>query len=256
MAIEPNPGPDSPSPTQRGRGPGGEGHQGLGWLWTLPGPIDYERAWDWQRQLVDRRAANAIPDGLLLLQHPHIYTLGRLAKPEHVLADAATLERIGARLLAVDRGGDVTYHGPGQLVGYPIVALRPRGGDVHRYLRDLEEVLIRAIAEWGLAGRREPGYTGVWVGEAKIAAIGVRVSRGVASHGFALNVAPDLAYFGQIIPCGIRDRGVTSMARLLARPPSVEQVVERVAGHFAQVFDLPLIPAEPTALRLAAGPRP
>jgi lipoic acid synthetase len=175
-------------------------------------------------------------DYLLLQEHPHVYTLGSTAKREHVLRDP---EEVGAQLVDADRGGDVTYHGPGQLVGYPIVSLAEwRAGqrDVVAYVRRLESVLIAVCRDFGIDATSSCGYTGVWVGDEKIAAIGVRVSRGRTRHGFALNVDPDLSMFDHIVPCGIRDRGVTSMARLLGRPVEMEQVVDRVVARFAEVF--------------------
>ncbi|MFZ4515791.1 MAG: lipoyl synthase [Acidimicrobiia bacterium] len=176
-------------------------------------------------------------DYLLLLEHPHVYTLGTQADLAHVLVEPAT---VGAELVAVDRGGDVTYHGPGQLVGYPIVTL-PEGRDGMRdvvaYLRRVEDALIAALADLGVAAGRNDGYTGVWVGDEKIAAIGVKVARGRTRHGFALNVAPDLAMFGHIVPCGIADKGVTSLQQLLgADTPSMQTVVEVVTARFAEHF--------------------
>jgi lipoyl synthase len=184
---------------------------------------------------------------LLLQEHPHVYTLGSSAKLEHVLRDPVA---VGAELVAADRGGDVTYHGPGQLVGYPIVSLAEwRAGqrDVVAYVRQLEEVLIATLAEFGITAGRAPGYTGVWVCDEKIAAIGVRVARGRTRHGFALNVDPDLAMFGHIVPCGIRDRGVTSMAHQLGEPLSMRAVTERVVAHFADAFGFDAIERQDVA---------
>jgi lipoyl(octanoyl) transferase len=205
------------------------------WLLRL-GRVDYDAAWEIQRRAVAARAAGEIPDTLILVEHPHVYTLGRSGHAENVLLDEATLAQLGARIIWVDRGGDVTYHGPGQIVGYPIIHLARLGKDVHQHLRRIEEVLIRTLAEFGLEARRDPAYTGVWIGEEKIAAIGVRVSRWVTSHGFALNVDPDLRYFTHIIPCGIRQRGVTSLARLLGRPVGRDEVEGVLLRHFAAVF--------------------
>jgi lipoyl(octanoyl) transferase len=201
------------------------------------GEVPYEAAWAWQRELVAQRAAGEREDTLLLLEHPPTITLGRGAHREHLLVDPHELARRGVALVETDRGGDVTYHAPGQIVGYPILKLSRYGGDVLKYLRDLEEVLIRALATYGLRGERAQQFTGVWVEGAKVAAIGVRVSAGgVTSHGFALNVATDLAGFGQIVPCGIRDRGVISLAALLGAPPPMGEVRERVLEAFADVF--------------------
>ncbi len=198
------------------------------WLGAVP----YREAEVLQRAL----HAYGVDDYLLLLEHPHVYTLGSSAKREHVLADPAT---VGAELVDADRGGDVTYHGPGQLVGYPIVTLEEwRAGqrDVVAYIRLLEDVLIAALADFGIEAARAERYTGVWVGDEKIAAIGVRVARGRTRHGFALNVEPDLAMFAHIVPCGIRDRGVTSMAEVLGAAPSMGAVVDRVRARFAEIF--------------------
>jgi lipoate-protein ligase B len=202
------------------------------------GAVDYEEAWEMQRRAVEARAREEIPDVLYLLEHPHVYTLGRGGHAENVLVDPATLAAEGVKVIWVDRGGDVTYHGPGQLVGYPIVQLARLGKDTHAHLRRIEEVLIRALADFGVEGHREPAYTGVWVGDEKIAAIGVRVSRWVTSHGFALNVDPDLRFFARIIPCGIQEKGVTSLTRVLGRPVARTDVESAVTRHFADVFDV------------------
>ena len=163
--------------------------------------------------------------------------MGTGARPDHVLLSDEERRLLGVGLFATGRGGDVTYHGPGQLVGYPVLDLKPDRCDLHRYVRDLEEVIIRVLADFGIRAGRAPGLTGVWVDGEKVAAIGVRVSSGwITSHGFALNVAPDLRYFGAIVPCGIADRGVTSMARLLGAAPPLERVGERVVARFAEVF--------------------
>ena len=180
------------------------------------GLVPYGAALDLQQQLVERRRAGDLPDTLLLLQHPHVITLGTSAHREHVLIDDEQGRVLGLDVFETGRGGDVTYHGPGQLVGYPIFDLKPDRCDLHRYVRDLEEALIIALRTLGIDGQRKPGLTGVWTGDAKLAAIGVRVSRGwITSHGFALNVATDLAFFDSIVPCGIKAYGVTSLAQLL-----------------------------------------
>lgn len=202
------------------------------------GRMDYAAAWELQLQLARDRRAGLVPDLLLFVEHPHTYTLGRTGHDEHLLIGAEELARSGARLYHVDRGGDITYHGPGQLVGYPIVDLLSRGRDVHRYLRLLEEAVILTLTHLGLAGTRRPPHTGVWVGEEKIAAIGVKVSHGVTLHGFALNIAPDLGYFDRIVPCGIRDKGVTSLQRLLGRPVVMEAPAGRVAIHLSDLLGL------------------
>ncbi len=191
-----------------------------------------------QAELVPLRRAGEIPDTLLLLEHPHVITLGTGSSPEHVLLDDGARRALGIELHETGRGGDVTYHGPGQLVGYPILDLKPDRKDLHRYLRDLEGALIDALAHWGVEGRREEGLTGVWTDQGKLAAIGVRVSSGwITSHGFALNVATDLSYFDAIVPCGIRDREVTSLSRILGRPVEVEEAIPVVAAAVARRFD-------------------
>jgi lipoyl synthase len=189
---------------------------------------------------------------LLLQEHPHVYTLGSRADRAHVLCDPAA---VGADLVEADRGGDVTYHGPGQTVGYPIVALEEwRAGqrDVVAYVRRLEDVLIAVLADFGIAADRSPGYTGVWVGDEKIAAIGVRVARGRTRHGFALNVDPDLTMFEHIVPCGIADRGVTSMARVLGYAPALRAVTDRVVARFAEAFGFDAVEREDVAWKAPA----
>ena len=201
------------------------------------GSVPYAAALELQQELVGRRRTGEIEDQLLLLEHPHVITLGTSAHAEHVLVDAAQRHALGLQLFETGRGGDVTYHGPGQLVGYPILDLKPDRCDLHRYVRDIEQALIRALAAFGVTAGRKPGLTGVWVAEDKLAAIGVRVASGwITSHGFALNVDPDLHFFGTIVPCGIRDHGVTSLARVLGSPPSMADVELRVADAFAAVF--------------------
>jgi lipoyl(octanoyl) transferase len=217
-----------------------------------PGRLPYLEAWQLQRDLVARRRDGAIPDALILLEHPPTYTIGRSGSAASVILDRAAREAAGIELVESDRGGDATYHGPGQVVGYPIVDLRPRGGDVHRYLRELEEVLLRTLGDFGLVGQRDGRYTGVWVGRAKVAAIGVKVSAGVTSHGFALNVDPDFGHWAGIVPCGIRDREVTSLARLLGRPPSAARVRRALARHAGDVFGLAWRREAATGLRLVS----
>ena len=206
------------------------------------GVVEYQTALDLQRELVERRKQGLIGDQLLLLQHPPVITLGvrtRSAR-SHVRASAEALAAEGVTVFETGRGGDVTYHGPGQLVGYPIFDLKPDRCDVHKYVRDLEEALIRAMEEFQIRARRLAGLTGVWVGpegrEDKLAAIGVRISRWVTSHGFALNVSTDLSRFGLIVPCGIADRGVTSIEQLLGRSVPMAEVEDAVVRGFAAVF--------------------
>jgi lipoyl(octanoyl) transferase len=205
------------------------------------GRMDYLAAWEWQRELVRQRSAGAIGDTLLLIEHPHTYTLGRSTKAGHLLITPEQLAEQGIALVETDRGGDITYHGPGQVVGYPILKLSQHGGDLLRYLRQLEQTVILAVANYGVAAGRIAGLTGVWVDDAKIAAIGVKLSAsGVTQHGFALNVGTDLRYFQQIIPCGIADRGVTSLVQLLGTAPPHNEVEQRVAAAFGEVFGVGL----------------
>jgi lipoyl(octanoyl) transferase len=189
-----------------------------------------------QEEAVARLRASEGAEQLLLLEHPHVFTLGRGADSRNILATPYQLESRSVEVFETGRGGDVTYHGPGQLVGYPIIDLKPDRCDVHRYVRDIEEVLIRALRDFGIEGGRIKGLTGVWVGDEKIAAIGVRIARWITSHGFALNVNTDLSYFRMIVPCGITDKGVTSVSRLLGRPVDVKAVAATTARHFAEVF--------------------
>ncbi|MEX0935708.1 MAG: lipoyl(octanoyl) transferase LipB [Gemmatimonadota bacterium] len=201
------------------------------------GRMEYDRGLELQERIVARRRRGEVEDQLLLLEHPHVITLGSAARREHVLASPDRLGELGIQLTETGRGGDVTYHGPGQLVGYPILDLRPDRKDVHRYLRDLESVLLRVLDSYGLTGERIEGRTGVWCGGAKVAAIGIRVSsRWITSHGFALNVSTDLAYFETIVPCGLDDRSVTSLEALLGERVEMERVLARTAEVFAEVF--------------------
>ena len=207
------------------------------------GLLGYQEALDLQKELVERRRRGEIPDQLLLLEHPPVITLGVKTRNDrsHIVATPAKLEMEGVEVFETGRGGDVTYHGPGQLVGYPIFDLKPDRCDVHQYVRDLEEALIRAVGTFGISAHRVNGLTGVWVGpegaEEKLAAIGVRISRWITSHGFALNVNTRLEHFGLIVPCGISDRGVTSMERLLGRPISMDEVADAVVTAFREIFE-------------------
>jgi lipoyl(octanoyl) transferase len=210
------------------------------------GLVPYPEAWALQRRLADARRDGLIPDTLLLLEHPHTYTIGRSGTRDHVFLSEAELRARGITCLEVDRGGDVTYHGPGQLVGYPILDLGT-APDVGRYVRGLEGCLIETLADFGIEAGRLAGYTGVWIGDEKIAAIGVKISRGVTTHGFALNVSTDLSLFGHILPCGIRDKGVTSMARKLGRAPAMSKVEDAMVAHFGDRFALPVQPASHVA---------
>jgi lipoyl(octanoyl) transferase len=207
-----------------------------------PGLLDYDEGLRLQRQRVAQRKASEIPDTLLLLEHPHVYTLGRNAKREHLLASPERLVSLGAQVFEADRGGDVTYHGPGQLVGYPILDLTQHRRDISWYMRSLEEVFIGVAADYGVRAGRLPGAAGVWVGDAKLVAMGVHVSRWVTSHGFAFNVNTDLEYFDWIVPCGLRDKGVTSLQHLLGKNVEMESVIERVVKGFAETFGLEMQP--------------
>jgi lipoyl(octanoyl) transferase len=236
------------------------------------GRIEYGEAWTFQERLMAdalekkrrRFAGESGPDvtpqhHLLFCEHPHVYTLGKNGHASHLLADEARLKAIDATFYHTNRGGDITYHGPGQIVGYPILDLEEFFTDLGRYMRSLEEVIIRTIAEWGISGDRLPGATGVWldVGTArarKICAMGVRCSRWVTLHGWALNVSPDLSYFGHIVPCGIVDKGVTSMQAELRSAPDAEAVKTTLRRYFADVFGCDILEEETfSTLHLAAA---
>jgi lipoyl(octanoyl) transferase len=201
--------------------------------------VPYADALSLQRALVEDRRAGRTGDVLLLVEHPHVLTLGVRGDGgrSHILVTDEALAARGIDVFETGRGGDVTYHGPGQIVGYPIMDLKPDRQDVHRYVRDLEEVLIRTSADYGVSARRVEGLTGVWAGREKLAAIGVRIARWVTSHGFAFNVTTDLEYFSLIVPCGIADRGVTSLDRLLGRAVDRREVEDRIVSRFCEVFE-------------------
>jgi lipoyl(octanoyl) transferase len=203
------------------------------------GVVPYADGLELQRQLVEQRKADEIPDHLLLLEHPPVITLGVKTRRDrsNVLATPEMLAAQGVELFESGRGGDVTYHGPGQLVGYPIISLKPDRCDVHRYVRDLEEVLIQTAAHFGVTAVRLLGLTGIWVGSEKLAAIGVRIARWVTSHGFAFNVSTNLSHFGLIVPCGITDKGVTSLERLLGRKVPMAEVEDAAVQAFCRVFE-------------------
>lgn len=196
----------------------------------------YAEAWELQQRLWDLRHRGLVGDLLLFTEHEHVYTIGKGGDENHLLANDEELSKTGAEMFRIDRGGDVTYHGPGQIVGYPILDLSNSLPDIHRYLRNLEEVIILALRDFGIEGGREEGMTGVWVGGNKVAALGVKVSRWVTMHGFALNVNTDLSRFDRIIPCGIFHKGVTSMERLLGRPVELSKVRARLSATFGGVF--------------------
>ena len=202
------------------------------------GRVDYLSAWELQKNLHRQVADGALPGVLLLLEHSHVYTLGRRGKPSDILASPDWLNEQGVEVHHADRGGEATYHGPGQLVGYPIVNLRSIGGGPLKYVRTLERVLIATLAEFGVAGECSSRPTGVWVGDAKIAAIGVKVSRGVTTHGFALNVDPDLSFFDHIVPCGMPGGRVTSIAAERSGEIDVQTVISALARHFGNAFGL------------------
>ena len=235
--------PGNPSSVRPGASDGAEGGGDARGLPALEvrrwGTVPYRRALDRQRDLVRSRQAGDVVDQLVLLEHPPVITVGVSGRGQagHVLAPAAGLRERGIEVIDVPRGGDVTYHGPGQLVGYPILNLKPDRCDVHRYVRDLEEVLIRTAGRFGVEAGRIDGLTGVWVGREKLAAIGVRLSRWVTSHGFALNVATDLDHFRLIVPCGLAGYGVTSLDRLLGAAPPRAEVEAALAVEFARRFD-------------------
>ena len=203
------------------------------------GRIDYGKAFELQQQLVAERKQGLIGDQLLLLEHPHVVTLGRNGRRENLLASEEILSRAGVSFFPTDRGGDITYHGPGQLVGYPILDLREWKRDVVGYVRAIEQVIIDTLAEYGIAAGRIPKLTGVWVQERKIAAIGVHISRWVTSHGFALNVNTDLSYFQYIVPCGLT-KPVTSMAQM-GCAADLSEVSRSLAQHFSRVFDCEML---------------
>ena len=215
---------------------------------TFLGLTDYKSVWEYQHKLFELRLTDSSSDILLLNEHHHVYTLGKSSDDDHLLSNDEALKARGAEVYHIDRGGDVTYHGPGQLVGYPILNLASYYEDVHRYLRDLEEVLIRTLAEYGINARRENDFTGVWVGGEKIAAIGVKVSHWITMHGFALNVNTDLSYFDAIIPCGIFHKGVTSMKQLLGREVALNEVSQHVVKYFGEVFGAEMIEKFPEEL--------
>jgi lipoyl(octanoyl) transferase len=202
------------------------------------GRVAYGEALELQRALVEDRRAGRVGDVLLLLEHPHVITLGSRtgASRANVIATPERLRELGVELTETGRGGDVTYHGPGQLVGYPILDLKPDRADVYQYVRNLEDVMVRACARFGVEAGRIEGLTGTWVGGSKIGAIGVRISRWISSHGFAFNVTTDMSYFNLIVPCGIRDHGVTSLARELGRDVPMNDVQDAVVEAFQEVI--------------------
>lgn len=202
------------------------------------GIIDYARALRLQEQLVKARIADEIPDTILFLQHFPVITLGTSGKDRNILFPRDLLKNEGMALFNTDRGGDITVHEPGQLVGYPIINLTTKGRDLHQYVRNLEEVVIRTLNDYSIESHRDPEYPGVWVDSEKVCAIGIRVSKWVTKHGFALNINNDLKCFSYINPCGITDKGVTSMSRLLSSELDIKNVMLKIIEHFSQVFDV------------------
>jgi lipoyl(octanoyl) transferase len=201
------------------------------------GMVEYGTAYRLQKNLHQQRVAGEIGDTLLLLEHPPTITVGKAGSIENILVPRETLHQKGISLYFTDRGGDVTYHGPGQLVGYPILDLSSRGGDLKRYVRNLEEVLVRTLEDFSVKASRDPHHVGVWIGDKKIAAIGLSIKDWVTTHGFALNVCTDLECFSLIHACGFKDRKTTSMQDLLAYPPAMDQVIEGLLRHFFEIFD-------------------
>ncbi len=206
-------------------------------VYCLPDPVGYVEAYNLQMRLLEQRYRGEIPDTLVLLEHSPVITLGKSGQIENILLPGEELEKMGVSLYFTDRGGDVTYHGPGQLVAYPIIDLRKRGRDIQNYISGLEEVVIRTLADFSISAGRDSENVGVWVGEDKIAAIGVRVRKWITMHGLALNVNPDLRPFSFINPCGLPGKGVTSMQKELSREVPIEVVRNHLISHFAEVFD-------------------
>ncbi len=239
------------------RQPHDERPEGVVRLWR-PGLVDYAAALEWQHARAAALYAGSEGEALALLQHPPVYTLGARGNDSNLLASPRALAAFGARVVHTDRGGDVTFHGPGQLVAYPILDLRGRGIGAARYVRMLEAVMLEAVARFGVQAERVRGRPGVWVDGAKLGAVGVRVSRGVSSHGLALNVSTDLEWFARIVPCGIPDIEATSLERLLGETPAMEEVEDALASAFEREFGCTLVAASwdapaPAALAGAAS---
>ena len=227
--------------------------------WVDAGLVRYATAYRWQQVLHARRVAGEIDDVLLLMEHPHVYTLGRRFRSSHLLADPAELARLGIEVHEADRGGSITYHGPGQLVAYPVVDLRPPDGgppDMIGYLRLLEAAIVEVAARFGVTASARRGLTGVWVGEEKVASIGVNISRGVAKHGLALNVSTDLSYFARMVPCGIDGCRLTSLERVLGASIAIDEVAVLLAGALARRLGRTLVSAGLDDYDLAPAPIP
>ncbi|HEX2867958.1 MAG TPA: lipoyl(octanoyl) transferase LipB [Ignavibacteriales bacterium] len=219
------------------------------------GLMDYDKAWELQRKTFDLRRAKDIPDTLYMLEHPHTYTLGKIADRKNLISSESYLKEKGISVYDIDRGGDITYHGPGQIVGYPILDLTEWKQDTHLYLRSIEEVLILTCQDYGLKAGRIEKLTGVWIEDRKIAAIGIKVSRWITMHGFAFNVNTDLSLFQGIIPCGITDKSVTSLSRELNRMLDMQEVKSKLLNNFKDVFgyDAVMTDRENTLLLRNAG---
>ena len=208
------------------------------------GHCTYSEAYDMQMRLVKERGEGTIPDTLLLLTHPPLYTIGRAGTRDHILVSDEVLESEGLTVYETDRGGDITYHGPGQLVAYPILDLRQHGKDLHKLQNQYEEVIIRVLSEYSVEAGRIPEYPGVWIGLEKISALGIWVSNWVSYHGWSFNIDPDMTHFSYITPCGIKGKGITSLKNILRRDISMEEVVGRVVVRFGEVFNLEMIATE------------
>lgn len=202
------------------------------------GMVDFAEASQLQSELIEQRIAGKIPDVILFLQHRPVITIGAFGGEQNIMVPRDVLEKEGISVTHTDRGGDVTYHGPGQLVGYPILDLKTRGHDVHQYVHDLEEVMIRTLHDYSIEAHRDTDYPGVWVGQEKICALGIRVVHWVTKHGFALNISNDLTPFSYINPCGITDRGTTSMQKVLGQKPKIGEVTNSIIRHFSAVFGI------------------
>ena len=208
------------------------------WILNLD-TVPYEEAFDLQKRLVEMRSQDAINDTLILLEHPPVFTVTRKATLNNILASPDELKEKGISLCKTNRGGDITYHGPGQLVGYPIMDLKDYGKDLHKYIRTIEEMIIRVLMDYGISAHRDKVHPGVWVGNEKIAAIGIAVkSSWTTMHGFAFNINPDLNHYSLIVPCGITDKGVTSLSKLLGKPISRQGVSDRLVHHYQELFNL------------------
>lgn len=201
------------------------------------GIVDYNEAWNLQKEIFQLRYEEKIPDTFILLEHPHTYTLGKVADKSNLIGDEEYLKERGIKVYKIDRGGDITYHGPGQIVGYPIINLNDWHNDTHKYLRALEEIIMLTCEEYGLKSIRDSKYTGVWIEKRKIAAIGIKVSRWITMHGFAFNVNTDLSLYDGIIPCGIKEREVTTLAKETGSPISLSEVKQKLLKNFYEFFN-------------------